>query len=226
MIIKKSISKHTRAQHLNDPRVHWPRTALVKVFDTVIVQLTTFLIQYVKRFVNCWKFWRMFVYWIKWWDIRTCPSSAVEILERKKSKIRFLIPVQNWRNTAMADKQRTVVVAMDGSDQAIKSFKCMLVNCEWWTQSLSFIIMCMYTYTRVCMRIQRRDGVELVSSPLIIINWTKFIFSVLLHRKKGKYFFFDKQVNFFCSSNQHVVGSTRRIENKLTKNLYPKQVHM
>lgn len=102
----------------------------------------------------------------------------------------------------------------------------LVVNCEWWTQSLSFIIMCMYTYTRVCMRIQRRDGVELVSSPLIIINWTKFIFSVLLHRKKGKYFFFDKQVNFFCSSNLHVVGSTRRIENKLTKNLYPKQVHM
>lgn len=28
------------------------------------------------------------------------------------------------KNTEMADKQRTVVVAMDGSDQAIKSFKC------------------------------------------------------------------------------------------------------
>lgn len=87
-----------------------------------------------------------------------------------------------------------------------------------------------YVHTRVCMRILRRDGVELVSSPLIIINLTKFIFSVLLHftcsSKKGKYFFFDKHVNFFCSSNQHVVGSTRRIENKLTKNLYPKQVHL
>lgn len=87
-----------------------------------------------------------------------------------------------------------------------------------------------YVHTRVCMRIQRRDGVEVVSSPLIIINWTKlfflFYYISLVHRKKGKYFFFDKHVNFFCSSNQHVVGSTRRIENKLTKNLYPKHVHL
>lgn len=53
-----------------------------------------------------------------------------------------------------------------------------------------------------------------------------FITLHLFIEKRVNIFFFDKHVNFFCSSNQHVVESTRRIENKLTKNLYPKQVHM
>lgn len=105
----------------------------------------------------------------------------------------------------------------------------LVVNCEWWTQSLSFIIMYMYTHVYVC---EFKGEMEL---NLFLLHWSLlielslffvFYYIALVHRKKGKYFFFDKQVNFFCSSNQHVVGSTRRIENKLTKNLYPKQVHM